>query len=103
MLQNTSKTLGFKKIMVYKTKLLLLVGAWGVLEVNHIWIVAYYLYKILFHMDILYDFSDHLGPYTFGVAPLTNWCMGPQNSLNTRPRKDIDKPFFIIFTSNRYD
>ena len=34
MLQNTSKTIGFQKIMVYKTP----PGG----EVNHIWLVAYY-------------------------------------------------------------
>ena len=34
MLQNTSKTLGFQKIMVYKTPP-------GGGEVNHIWLVAY--------------------------------------------------------------
>ena len=36
MLQNTSKTLGFQKIMVYKTP----PGG----EVNHIWLVAYKSY-----------------------------------------------------------
>ena len=35
MLQNTSKTLGFQKIMVYKTP----PGGGG--EVNHIWLMAY--------------------------------------------------------------
>ena len=34
MVQNTSKTLGFQKIMVYKTPP-------GGGEVNHIWLVAY--------------------------------------------------------------
>ena len=40
MLQNTAKTLGFQKIMVYKTP----PGGGG--EVNHIWLVAY-MFKIL--------------------------------------------------------
>ena len=39
MLQNTSKTLGFKEIMVYKTFP-------GVGEVNHIWLVAYKLFGL---------------------------------------------------------
>ena len=38
MLQNTSKTLSFKKTMVYKTPP---VGWGGGGGVNHIWIVAY--------------------------------------------------------------
>ena len=36
MLQNISKTLGFQKIMVYKTP-----PGGGGGEVNHIWLVAY--------------------------------------------------------------
>ena len=37
MLQNTSKTLGFQKIMIYKTP----PGGGGGGGVNHIWLVAY--------------------------------------------------------------
>ena len=55
MLQNTSKTLGFQKIMVYKTP----PGG----EVNHIWLVAYT------HSRLAYDPTETILAILYGEVP----------------------------------
>ena len=77
MLQNTSKTLAFQKIMVYKTP----PGG----EVNHIWLVAYSHHKILVPR----------GPVAKEIL-IRLWILKPINSVGYKTLKN----FFEVYDTD---
>ena len=94
MLQNTSKTLGFQKIMVYKTPP-------GGGEVNHIWLVAYVFYIFMKTISIFIKESilseNFLSASLENVKPSQN---GVYILLKGRICSSQNKAIILALTAN---